>query len=258
MAIILHAAIRQVWAIDDSLRWGLTGSTPQISKAGSEGKWLLDQGMDISPEDIDSISISGVIDSLFSDAVGIPLGVLEHMAPLSNPKLREVGSKRSSAGWQRVENFIITSAFVRLLGASEQFELDALKALLYYRPQGLSYKISQDESIDVEDKVVLEEPELIENKQHFKLPTLWTWIKRHAENNVERSKLLSNVYGIKTIPEGFTGKQREQWYESRNAIAHGRKDVTISLKEYVDVQIFAVKSMLFVFEQCKEKFDLII
>lgn len=258
MAIILHAAIRHVWALDDSVRWALAGQLPQIQMAGSEGQWLRDQGLKISPDDLTSASISQVIDSEFINRVGTTLGALEHLIPLTNHSLREVGSTRSGAGWYRVENFILTSAFVRLLGASEQFELDVLKALLFYRPQGLSYSASQNDPVDVEERVILESPEIRENKEYYKLPVLWTWIKRHAENNVERTKLLSNVYGIKTIPDGFTGKQKELWYERRNAIAHGREDVTILLQEYIDVQVFVVKSMIHVFKQCRENFLLTI
>ena len=46
----------------------------------------------------------------------------------------DVGSARSSSGWYRLPNFITSSALVRILDAMEQFEIDVLKALFYYRP----------------------------------------------------------------------------------------------------------------------------
>lgn len=49
----------------------------------------------------------------------------------------DFGVGRSNAGWLgRWENFITTSAMIRFLGALEQFEIDALKSLLFYRPHG--------------------------------------------------------------------------------------------------------------------------
>lgn len=48
----------------------------------------------------------------------------------------DIGLDRSSSGWIRLPNFITSSALIRVLGAMEQFEIDVLKALLYYRPHG--------------------------------------------------------------------------------------------------------------------------
>jgi hypothetical protein len=46
--------------------------------------------------------------------------------------------------------------------------------------------------------------------------------------------------------------------KKRNAIAHGRAGVQMTLGEYIDVDAFVAKAMMHVSTQCKEKLKLII
>lgn len=176
----------------------------------------------------------------------------------AHPDEEDFGVERSSAGWQNLDNFIITSAFVRLLGASEKFEIDTLKALLYYRPSGgLGHALDQD-IVTATSDVVTEKPTREDNNEVFQKPALWTWVKRHAENNVERRRILKNVYGIQTVPDPYKNKRLDDWYEKRNAIAHGRDPVEVKLSEYCDLYVFVAKSAQFVAEQCNTRLNLVI
>lgn len=172
----------------------------------------------------------------------------------------DFGQERAGAGCNRLDNFIITSAFVRLLGAVETFELDMIKALLFYRPNGKTPPdVVEYEHIVVEEKVVLEEPDNDEKFVNFKYPPLWTWISGHTRSRFDRRKLLKKVFGFETTIPGFPDKLIEKdWYPKRNAIAHGLKNVEMSLKEYCDVEIYALKVILHYEQQCKVKMNVII
>src|SRR5690606_23008619 len=109
-------------------------------------------------------------------------------------------------------NFIITSAFVRLLGALEQFEMDVLKCLFYYRPSGMLGDEEDWLEQEVEPDVVQEVPQIDKKdptKQIYSKPPLWTWLKKQAENNIERSRIFMNVFGISTIAGNFKGRQKQ-------------------------------------------------
>jgi hypothetical protein len=48
------------------------------------------------------------------------------------------------------------------------------------------------------------------------------------------------------------------WYEKRNAIAHGRKGVKMTLGEYVDVDAFVAQRMVQIASECADKLKIIL
>lgn len=76
---------------------------------------------------------------------------------------------RSGVGWNDLPNFIITSGFVRLLGASEQYEMDAIKSLLYYRPMGRSAAPEEFAPEEATSDVLTEMPD---EQGNFSKPSL--------------------------------------------------------------------------------------
>jgi hypothetical protein len=117
------------------------------------------------------------------------------------------------------------------------------------------------EEYKLDPAVIREEPQRDQddpNKEIYKKPALWTWMRKQAENNVERSRILKNVFAIETIPDGYTNKHKQAWYDKRNAIAHGRKGVTMKLGEYIDVDVFVAKTMTHISDQCRYKLKLVL
>jgi len=192
----------------------------------------------------------------FNSLFGSPLGELARRIDSPDERLNDYAEARSGAGWQNPANFVITSAFVRLLGASEQFELDVLKSLFFYRPSGKAVE-TDSKLIVVEADVMLEQPEVHGEKRIFHKPPIWTWIRKQAENNIERDRIFSNVFGIKTVAAKCSAK-KAKWYEKRNAIAHGRSRVEMALSEYIEVEVFLAKSLLHVAKECEEKLGVLI
>jgi hypothetical protein len=154
---------------------------------------------------------------------------------------------------------------VRLLGASEQFELDVLKALLHYRPAGRPLG-EEDEHmvISVEIDVLEEKPRVDGDVAYYEKPAIWTWIKRYAEGNHERRKIFARVFKLELTPgesdaeRKAAKKGRCEWYEKRNMIAHGRESVVMTLAEYVNADVFVTKSMLHLARECHDRQKLII
>lgn len=109
---------------------------------------------------------------------------------------------------------------------------------------------------------LLEQPEIEGDNQVFKKPAVWTWVRKHAENIIERRRIFKNVFGLSTIPDDVNRKElektRNRSYEDRNAIAHGRKGVKMPLAEYIEVEVFAAKCMLHLSNECREKMKCIV
>jgi hypothetical protein len=254
---LLYSGLDQIQAIRESLLKGLNGviavetANPDPHKIA---RWLDEQGMSELPAGEIGPSIWWAISQWFERRFGNELETLVKRSAAPHPKLFEIGEKRSGAGWKDPANFIITSAFVRLLGSEEQYEMDVLKALFYYRPSGpLGNELDQDTiRANVED--FFEEPE---HRRTYTKPAVWTWLRKHAENNVEREKIFKNVFDISTIPGDYS-KKKTDWYEKRNSIAHGRKGIVMSLSEYSDVEVFVAKTMTYISEQCCERLKLIV
>ena len=172
---------------------------------------------------------------------------------------QDIGVNRSSVGWQRLPNFILSSAFVRLLGAMEQFELDVLKALLYYRPEGKMFSGDAEEVV-AELAVVTEKPD---KDGRFTLPALWSWLHKPAENTVERRKLFKSVFEIECFPSTF-GKLKpteirsyyQDAYDKRNAIAHGRELIEVSLGDYCKADAYVLALVSHMSSVCRSKYKL--
>ena len=260
MGVITWALIRQAEALRDSVADNLEfGAFRAFAADFGEDDlktWLHEHGMDEAVIPGGCIHIARTMQHYFVSRCG--LGALMLGNRSAHADEQDFGVERSGAGWQNLDNFIITSAFVRLLGALEKFEIDTLKTLLYYRPSGhLGHALDQD-TLTATSDVVTEKPTLEDNKEFFQKPALWTWVKGHAVNNAERKRLLKNVYGIRTVPDPYMNKQLDDWYEKRNAIAHGRDPVEVKLSEYCDLDVFAAKSAQFVAEQCNTRMNLLI
>ena len=103
----------------------------------------------------------------------------------------DYGVDRSSAHWDRWENFLTTSAMLRFMSTLEQYEIEALKALLYYRPEGTSTPATVYSEEEVQEDVIHEKPEMRSQVLYFKRPALWTWIRRSAEDNNQRRQIFS-------------------------------------------------------------------
>jgi hypothetical protein len=250
MGRIVHLGVRQAEAVREALMVTLSGSA---LPPNSPAEWLQQQGFEAALEgEPFGRALRLALSESFQEGVGEHPEIFSKASDAPEADLADLGSLRAGAGWSTAPNFVITSAFVRLLGALEQFELDTLKALLYYRPYGLLGDPTDQIDQDVERDVLLEVPEVEGDNRLFTKPALWTWIRKHAENNNERRKIFSNVFRITTIPPPFKSKQKDEWYEKRNAIAHGRHGVTMTLSEYSDVDVFVAKSMQFIRDQCKD------
>ncbi|MBL8854885.1 MAG: hypothetical protein JNK57_13045 [Planctomycetaceae bacterium] len=132
---------------------------------------------------------------------------------------------------------------LRFMAALEQFEIDALKALFYYRPQGRG--VPKDEHVleTVEESVIFETPEKKSQVEHYQFPPLWTWIRQSAENNYERRKIFSRVYEIE-FPSPKFGKKYGELCDMRNAIAHGRSNVNLTVFELVQIHCYVASTML--------------
>ena len=263
MRAALYVALRQVEALRESVCWSLSGDALPAGQPEAMYSWLQSQGFGNAIRLTDDSHwkhqmLSTTVDGAFEDKFGRSIQSLAPRWFSPGPGLADIGASRSGAGWSQSANFVTTSAFVRLLGCSEQFEMDVLKALFQYRPSGVQTNGPKLPLVEVEDAVILEVPRLEGDKQIYEKPAIWTWIRRHAENNVERDKICASVFGFRTVAPEFKPKVKQEWYEMRNAIAHGRKGVEMSLMEYVDAEVFVIKSMFHVAQECQEKHYLII
>ena len=267
MQAILWTSFRQFQAIRDSVAAALSGHALKDLTPEFVGEWLQSQGVpkvevsDQAPPNVHAnlpaLMISTAMVKGFDSLFGSPLGALARRIDSPDERLNDYAEARSGAGWQNPANFVITSAFVRLLGASEQFELDVLKSLFFYRPSGKAVE-TDSELIVVEADVMLEQPEGDGEKRIFHKPPIWTWIRKHAENNIERDRIFSNVFGIQTVAAHCSPKNKTDWYKKRNAIAHGRNRVEMALSEYIEVEVFLAKSLLHVAKECEEKLGVLI
>lgn len=283
---IRYAGRRQLGAIHDAMTAALRGRGGLPARMDYEElcEWLKSQGMpDIEQEDGSQdegqTRLPAVMMLEFMEQTGQCLTYPSGLGP----GLIDSGEERSGLidkfekeeegdieKYKRIKSasatLIIASAFVRLLGAEEQFELDVLKALFYYRPSGLLGHIDDNDIVDVTRDVMDEKPD--ENGMYEK-PSLWTWIRKPAEDRGARVSIFRKVFGISTVP--VTGKQSKEWnkrttkwYDKRNAIVHGRvhqlkdEDRDVTLREYVHVEAFAAMTIECIAKQCEEKLKLIV
>jgi hypothetical protein len=242
MGRIFWAFNRQVEAMRESVRYCIDG----IHKGGApleerRTKWLAGQGMgDFDPELSISDLIEQPITASFSDD-----NWLERMQEGNRsqyPDAKDFGKLRANGGWDELEKFIITSAFIRILGAYEQYELDVLKALLYYRPLGHTGQHASDfEEEEPTEEVILEQPHLQDNKRTFSKPTIWSWMEKTALSKEERSKILSRVYKIKLESKSY-----------KNSIV----TVDVRLCDYRDVNYYVMEIGYQLKEACLSRYRL--
>ncbi len=271
MGLAVWAALRQVEALRESVAITLEeGAIQRGRKLNLEefATWISEQGITpviVTPRDFeteeqigeDFVHLLLSMEEFLKERYPLARDVEDEMR-LINHDSPDFGVHRSGVGYHSLPNFVITSAFVRLLGASEQFELDVLKCLLYYRPGGKTESLDGFEPVTVTSEVVTEEPG---ESNAYSKPPLWAWIKQSAENNVERKKIFKRVYGIDTTPQEFNGwrkqsdvnKYREDLYKKRNAIAHGRENVTMPLKDYCTAEMYVIEVILTIRQQCIDK-----
>jgi hypothetical protein len=267
---ILGAGLNQVQALRDAVCWTVGGEALCTIEDGDVRKWLLRQGLDVLQAEAGSTPpialIADAMEKYRKQALAGEWVTSEAISSsLMNPGAKEFGLKRSGAGWGQGADFCISSAFVRLLGALEQFEMDVLKALLCYRstdsPLGPNSKLKD---ITVELDVLAEEPKVEGDTEYFIKPAIWTWVKPLARDNAQRRKLFERVFRLESTC-GSTEADRKRHnkflktcYDKRNAIAHGRAGVEITLKDYLDLDAFVTRSMLHLASECRKTQRLIV
>ena len=169
----------------------------------------------------------------------------------------EIGIDRSNAGCLgRWDNFITTSAMIRFLGALEQFEIDALKSLFYYRPLGRGTPADENMEETLEADIIQEKPERRGGVDYYTKPPLWTFIRQSAENVQTRRQIFSQVYEIELEEPDQFGWTLDELWQKRNAIAHGREKVEITIGALLNIHNFIVKSMLSLSDRIRERYRL--
>ena len=265
---IFYVGLRHLEALRESVIVSLSENSIHEYDKTVIFKWLESQGIKKLPNINEyknetilcSHLISTALSMEFHDATKEELGALAQRR--ERPELASQGAKRSGAGWNQTENFIITSAFVRLLGALEQFEMDVLKALFHYRPEGLSYEKTKEDITQIENDIFMEFPDEDGDDLIYSKPAIWNWVKKQAENNIERGKIFKKVFGLTLGPDGTKAEKRELnkkkvgWYENRNKIAHGRDGVIMNLHDYSEVEVYCYLSMKSLADQCEEKYHI--
>jgi hypothetical protein len=184
-----------------------------------------------------------------------PQTVKQWMAWSNQSSQTDVGVERSGAGWRKLDNFVITSAFVRVLGALERFECDVLKALFYYRPFGLLGHTTDNELRQVQGDEVWEEE--VENDRDYKKPPLWNWLREAVRSKDQRHNIFQKAFGVQACSKDYI-RRRDEWYKKRNQIAHGSHGVEMYLQEYCDADVFVVQSVLSIGTQCQDKHRLVL
>lgn len=263
---ISWTALRQMQAIRESVAFTLKDGAVDRGTGKPDqyfDDWLKTQGVEPSyyrcmPEETLHLSFDLTISNAISSH-GVDMDRIEAASTYSRFNEPDVGSKRSSTGWDRLPNFITSSALIRVLGAMEQYELDVLKALLHYRPGGKQHGSNED-FIEAEMSVVLETPDA---EGRYSMPALWSWIRKPAENAVERRKIFKYVFGIDCFPKTFSELRSneinayyQEVYEKRNAIAHGRSLVDVTLGDYCKAEAFALTLFIHLANVCNERYAL--
>ncbi|TCP05385.1 HEPN domain-containing protein [Rubrivivax gelatinosus] len=260
------AALRHVEALRESVAFTLRGGAIGLGTKRPESfydEWLSEQG--VKPVHVTYVAEGR---SRLDMVRSMEESVREHGIDLLDVQLagarsrfseQDIGVERSSIGWARLPNFITSSAFVRLLGAMEQFEIDVLKTLLHYRPEGKGY-VPGDDILSADLSVPAEAPD---KDDRYSKPALWSWLRKPAENTVERRKIFKSVFEIDCYPASFSGKTSSEirsyyqsMYDRRNAIAHGRKLVEISLSEYCEAEAFVLSLVKHLASVCSSRYRL--
>ena len=253
MSIASWAVFRQLEAVRDAmgstLQRGVIAKTDKPVPPEKVIEWLHDQGMECFDEShpfVNHIWLGRTLNQSWGSEV-------EKRGARSAHDAQDIARERSGADFYPLSEFVITSAFVRMLGAHEQFERDTLKALFYYRPIGRSSPSEEYRLESVDESVVGEVGQPEGEKTIFEKPPIWTWISKLAENNIERHRIFSYVFGIKCL----SSKQDfRKLYDQRNLVVHGRQGVTMKLVEYCDAEDLVIQSVLQMVKECRERYQL--
>lgn len=265
MQKIAWITLRQLEALRESVATTLMGGAIDRGMGKSDefkATWLASQGVKPTylhyvDEDRYILDMQRTMEKTIADH-GVNVLRVQLAGTRSRYNEEDVGFERGSTGWDRLPNFITSSALIRLLGALEQYEIDVLKALLYYRPSGKEYVGKTRTLVDV--AVVTEQPD---ETGKFTKPALWSWLKKPAENAVERRMLFSKVFDITCTPPVFGSRKPKEinayyqsLYSKRNAIAHGRESVDVSLAEFCEAEAFVLSMVMHMSLVCEEKYNL--
>lgn len=241
---ILGIGLNHVQAIRDAMIWSIAG---EALETRSIGDWLIGQGLNEWDGAGDStVSVLAVaIERFRHRALGTDdFAEAAQIGSSASQDARRAATQRSGGGWAGGASFCVRAAFVQVLGALEQFELDTLKALLFHRPLGKGCSTAELGPEPVLPDVVTEEPE----DGGYVKPPVWTWVKGRARGRSARAEMFKKAYDIDLYPHD----RRAAWDSTRNRIAHGRA-VDLSLGEYLEADAYVTRSMLHLADQCQTK-----
>ncbi len=144
MSLASWAVLRQIEAVrvatGTALQFGAIAKGKRMVPDEEVLEWLTEQGIDY-PKNVPPF----VLFALTWKQLHHPRieEILRRVQAGAGASESDFGRVRSGAEFHKQTDFVITSGFVRILGAHEQFERDVLKALLYYRPVGRSAPSSE-------------------------------------------------------------------------------------------------------------------
>lgn len=261
---ILWSVLQHFEALKDSVSWSIGGNALQDASPEGIKKWLNEQGVQPIPDDAlhvegtrfqPTLALNSAISGQLSTRLDFSIEAIARRIDCPDQRLASIPAERAGGGWSNVANFILTSAFLRLLAATEQFEQDVLKALHYYRPNGKCE--SNDASLCADADVLLEEG--VENDDGtvtYTKPADWTSIRKKAQTRPAREKMFKDVFGIEIALTESELTQWRSWYTKRNAIAHGFGNAKVTLGEFLNVYEVAVRRIFAITRQCKERMKL--
>lgn len=216
----------------------------------------------INEQQLTFFEISGAFASEFNEHLGYPIQGISRRDLLTAYERDSEGIGGQRAGeftagcyfQNDVADFVVASSFVRLLGAWEQFEIDVLRCLMYHRPNGMLGTPTDNEMI-----ILDEQRYKTEFSDEGDSGGIWSWLGKTAENRTERARILKNVYGLPRDC-GLKGSAKSkfhtrvsEWYDTRNRIAHGRGNASVSLGDYVDADATIFDRVMQLSLECKEK-----
>src|SRR5262249_162463 len=105
--------------------------------------------------------------------------------------------------------------------------------------------------------VVQEKPEKRGGEFYFKFPVLWSWLRKSAEDSVQRRQIFSRVFGI-SFPKPAFGKSESDLREIRNAIAHGRTRIDVTTRALMQIQGYVRRTIIAIRDAVRERYKLVL
>ncbi len=81
-------------------------------------------------------------------------------------------------------------------------------------------------------------------------PPLWAYFEKPAQNQVERQRIFSRIFGFDRYP---LHKQLVSLYEIRNEIAHGRAPTLVTLSKFAQCTKVAFSCMRHLSDEAESK-----